>query len=1085
MRVRVLGELEVERAGSPVDLGGPKPRALFALLVAGDGHPVSVERLVDQVWESAPPARVEASLQSYVARLRRALGSGATSLRTHAGGYSLDLSGAEVDARRFADLVDRARAEAPTAAAARLREALALWRGPAYAAFTAPILQAEAVRLDELRLAATGDLWGLRLALGEHRAAVPELEQLVRLHPLHERFWALLARALYAEARQGDALAALRRARERLADDLGVDPGAELLELERAILQQDPSLVPAAPPQVAVTVAAEPRGGGPEPQLLAGRSEPLRRAEEVIDAASRAGTGRVILIGGEAGIGKSRLAQELIGRARAAGLRTGWGGWEVAPSPALWAWSTALDQATGQPLDLETAGNDAAAASFRQAQRVLELLAGAPTLLVLDDVQWADAESLRLLARVAWGLRSVPAVLVVTLRTPSETSAEVANALGTLARADPLRLELAGLDPAEVARCVAAQSGREISAVAAEELTRRTDGNPLYLVEMVRYLIAAGALDDPGDPAWARVPGGVHDTVRHRLSDLPRAWTTVLGTAATIGREFNLALVERVHGDSDEVAAAVEAAKMRGLVEESGPGRARFSHALVRDALYESVPARARRHAAVAHAGEELYAGRIAEHAGDLADHYRLAGPPHARAAWLLAEVAAARAAERSGHDEAAHWFDTARRLQLDDPLATDRESERVLRALARERVRRGHPVAAWEPAAAAARSALAGDRPEDAADALSTVTEGLVWGWREAATWDDEAIEVWRCVLDANPEATIARARLTAALAMEHLYRPGSTAEGTRLADEAVALARGLDVGGETLGVLQMAHTALLRPELVHHRGSLAEEVVALATAQRNEHVLAGALCARAQDRAELGRWQEARTDVARALEIAEREGLPQALIVAGWCESTILLAAGDEAGAERRIAAGQRLQDRLEDASQGIDLGHLGMLRDAQGRLAELEPVLAPLRHHHPALRELHALALARTGDLDRLRVVLGSWADQPPIIRDYSWLFLTAVRAETWALLGDRDAADDLYVQLTPYADRLAVTLAIGLRGAVAHWLGVLAGVRRDRDAARDHLRAALRTHRALGMELWARRAEAALNSGSPAG
>ena len=212
--------------------------------------------------------RVEASLQSYVARLRRVLEptrdsrTTARVLCTHPGGYSLRLAPDAVDARRFTALLTQARAEREPAAAERLlADALALWNGQAYAGLPGPALAAEAVRLDELRAGALEDLWELRVGGGLHPEAVAELEHLVAQHPLRERLWSLLARALYAAHRQGDALAALRRAREHLADELGIDPGPELRRVEDLVLRQDPGLdAPAATaPPAAAPVAATPR----------------------------------------------------------------------------------------------------------------------------------------------------------------------------------------------------------------------------------------------------------------------------------------------------------------------------------------------------------------------------------------------------------------------------------------------------------------------------------------------------------------------------------------------------------------------------------------------------------------------------------------------------------------------------------------------------------------------------------------------------------------------------------------------------------------------------------------------------------
>lgn len=498
VRVGVLGEVRVEAAGEPVDLGGPKPRTLVGLLVAAHGRPVPVEQLIDQVWGDQPPARVETSLQSYVARLRRVLepdrapGEPARVLRTHAAGYSLEVAPADVDAARFVVLVREARAAAdgdPGRAAGLFEEALGLWRGEAYAGCEAPALRAEAVRLEELRVGAVADLWALRLAAGETPEAVAELEHLVGLHPLQERLWALLALALYRAGRQGDALAALRRVREHLAEELGVDPGAELRRLEQQVLQQDPALdvrQPAAHPAGAdvpdrraaraeVVDRAEERAA----PTLPGRARPLAACEEALDAAG-AGRGRLVLVSGEPGIGKTRFAEAAAERARDRGFRTGWGGWEPEAGPPLSGWTRALREALGRDPLAGLAAEDAASASHQQADAVLEALgSGPPALLVLDDAHWADRASLRLLRRVAGQLAKVPVVVVVTTRNAAaEIGDDWAEVLAALARVDPLRVDLAGLDAAAVAAWVGAKSGRAVPEDVADELVRRTDGNP-------------------------------------------------------------------------------------------------------------------------------------------------------------------------------------------------------------------------------------------------------------------------------------------------------------------------------------------------------------------------------------------------------------------------------------------------------------------------------------------------------------------------------------------------------------------------------------------------------------------------------
>ncbi|WP_243057980.1 AfsR/SARP family transcriptional regulator [Nocardioides sp. SR21] len=1097
MQIQVLGDLEVRVAGDAVDLGGPKPRALLALLVAAGGRPVPVEQLIDQMWGEEPPARVEASLQSYVARLRRVLEpdrnprSPARRLRTHAGGYSLDLTDVDVDARRFAELVRNARATAttdPGGADEGLRAALAMWHGEPYAGYDSPSLRAEATRLDELRTGAVGDLWELRLAGGEHPEAVAELEQLVRLYPLQERLWGLLALALYRSARQGDALAALRRARDHLADELGVDPGPELRHLEEQVLRQDPALDRA----VVSTPAPEPApaaGPGPASPGLPGREDALAAVDEALTEAA-AGRGGVVLVTGEPGIGKTRLAEAVVDLARERGLRTGWGGWDADAAPALHGWTHALRELLGR--DVLTDGStgpagDAAAASYQQADLVLDALDdGKPSLLVLDDAHWADHESLRLLRRIAGQLGRRPVLLLVTTRRAvAEIDDTWAEVLATIARLGPLRLDLAGLTAADVASWVSAQAGRDVPDEVAGELVRRTDGNPFFVSELVRLLVREGSLLDLAAEAWRAVPGGVRDVVRQRSRLLSAPAADLLASAAVVGRSVDLAVLDVLgrSAESDvDLAEAIEDAQVLGLVEEDGPGRVRFTHALVRDALYESLPApvRVRRHAEVGAALETTYAGRIAEHAAELAEHYRQAGPAHVRSAWVFARRASDVAAEQAAYDESARLARLAVELQGDDPTVIVTEREDALVAQARSLNRISRPIEAWPPAERACRSAL--DRGDAAAAAacLCEVTDGLGWGWRTDAAYDDDAIALWRRVLDLQPEdAVLTRAHLTAGLAFEHLQRPGDSTESTRLADEAVAMVRRAGrTGAEELPVLRLAQQALLRPELLHHRIPLADEIVEAAARAGTPHDLAAALVGRAQERGELGRFEDARSDLVRALELATHHHLPEVKVIGGWSEAVLLLLAGDLEGSRQATDANEQLQASLAVSGEGIAVAHRVFLSDVQGRLPELEPQLRQLRLFHPALLEVHALSMVRADRLDELRSMLGGWSEQQPVLRDYQFLLMSSVRAETWLALGDQAAAADLYADLLPFADRLAMTMPVGFRGSMRLTLGRLAAALDDDDAAREHLERARARHDELGLPYWVEVAESEL-------
>jgi DNA-binding SARP family transcriptional activator len=245
---RILGPLEVIEGGQLVPLAGARQRALLAILLLHVGEALSSDRLIDELWGEEPPEAGSAALRVRISQLRRALGPAGALLVTRPPGYALAAAPEQVDLRRFERLVeagDRALGnDDPAAAADSLREALALWRGPPLADFSyAPFAQGAIVRLDELRLAAIELRVEAELALGEHARLAGELQALVREHPLRERLCGQLMLALYRDGRQAEALEAYRAARARLVEEIGLEPGPELHDLERRILAQDESLM--------------------------------------------------------------------------------------------------------------------------------------------------------------------------------------------------------------------------------------------------------------------------------------------------------------------------------------------------------------------------------------------------------------------------------------------------------------------------------------------------------------------------------------------------------------------------------------------------------------------------------------------------------------------------------------------------------------------------------------------------------------------------------------------------------------------------------------------------------------------------
>jgi DNA-binding SARP family transcriptional activator len=248
MEFRILGPLEVVEQGRPLALGGARQRALLALLLTRPNEVVSTDRLIDELWGEQAPKTAANALQYHVSRLRKLLSSNNV-IVTKEPGYMIRVEPDELDLLRFERLVEEGQRSSPEAAARLLREALALWRGPALADVAhESFAQREILRLEELRLVALERRIDADLALGRDAELVAELEALVREHPLRERPRAQLMLALYRSGRQAEALEVYRQTRRLLVDELGLEPSPALHELEQAILHQDPELTPRVDP---------------------------------------------------------------------------------------------------------------------------------------------------------------------------------------------------------------------------------------------------------------------------------------------------------------------------------------------------------------------------------------------------------------------------------------------------------------------------------------------------------------------------------------------------------------------------------------------------------------------------------------------------------------------------------------------------------------------------------------------------------------------------------------------------------------------------------------------------------------------
>ncbi|NJP94171.1 AfsR/SARP family transcriptional regulator [Nonomuraea sp. FMUSA5-5] len=405
MQFGVLGPLAVwDAAGGPVAVGGPRPRALLAMLLLDAGRLVSVERLIDGQYGDRPPAGAANAVQAQVSRLRRHLPAGL--IEFHGTGYRLAAEPDTVDAHRFERLTREGRrllaAGLPAQAAALLREALALWRGPAFADVAgAPFAQPQAVRLEELRLTATEDLYEAELSLPDARPAAG-LRELVAAHPLRERGRELLMRALHAAGRPAEALAAYEEGRRLLADELGADPSPSLAALHLEILRghPDPGGPPARPAAVRTGVPAQLTS-------FVGREEELARLAAL-------GSARLVTIVGPGGTGKTRLAIESTTHPAGA---VAFVDLSLVDGPRGAVASGQVAQVVLGALGLrEPALRPAAAGGPDPVERLVAALAGQELRLVLDNCEHVIDEAAALARRL---LAQCPGVsILATSREP-------------------------------------------------------------------------------------------------------------------------------------------------------------------------------------------------------------------------------------------------------------------------------------------------------------------------------------------------------------------------------------------------------------------------------------------------------------------------------------------------------------------------------------------------------------------------------------------------------------------------------------------------------------------------------------------
>lgn len=1087
MEFRVLGPLEVRDGRGVLVLGGTKPRAVLAMLLLQANEVVTFEHLAIGLWgDEVPPAALK-TIQVHVSRLRKALND-PDRIQTTRAGYLVRVGEDELDLLAFQRDVEAARHAADqedwTAASDRLRTALALWRGPPLADLEkVPFAAIQIRELQEERLSALEARIGADLAAGHHDALTGELRRLVAEHPTRERLTRHLMLALYRGGRQSDALAAYTALRRLLAEDHGLVPGPELQRLQAAVLQQDPAL------DVAPGTVIPPPATGPRASegAFVGREDHLAELHARFHDSTQGQTELVLLVG-EAGVGKTRLASRFADDVRAHGAAVLYGRADAEALLPYQVFVEALNHLLAHagadfvgeiPRELsrlgrilpeppaDTAAADAATERYQVFDAVVTILKRAarrwPVVLVLDDLHWADTPTLHLIRHLLRHAEGSRLLVIGTFR-----DAEVARRhpltgmLSDLRRERRLhRIALAGFDEPTTGALVADRLERPVTAAFVHRLREHTDGNAFFIEETLRALGESPWQDaeviDEAAVTNLGVPEGVAEVILRRVRQLPPVAEELLRAASVVGPIFQLAAIEPLLdvGSDTLVAAIDDCLAARLLVEVRDQFDVfTFTHALVREVLYGQLSdaRRVRLHLRLARELERSADPNPAE----LAHHYALAAPlagPEPGCRYSLA--AGHRAAEAFAYDEAAGHFRLAYKLAdpTDEPARCD-----IQLALGRVQWHAGDD-GARQTFLLAAESAL----ERGAAVQLARAALGLGERYFEITYLGTRYRELLETALEMiGPAPGPVRALLLSRLATTVGF-PGETPRSLALADEAVAMAR--ELGDERLlaAVLMAAHVTLL--DVRHIERRLAFERTLRRLALDHRELLAERHQWHMYDLLHLGAIDEARAEHEGLLGLSHVLGQPLFRSLAAGSSGLWAELAGDFEAAERHAEA-SLLAAREAHTGDAVSswASQLFALRRVQGRVGELTAVIEALvakGGHQLGWRAALGVLYADTGNLAGARRCLAQEVGDgvPAIPRGMFWLTRTALLGELAAQLGDAEVARALYAELLPFRAYNVVVAYCSVLGPVEGYLGLLAAATGDARLAAEHTRAAL--------------------------
>lgn len=853
-----------------------------------------------------------------------------------------------------------------------------------------------------------------------------------------------------------------------------------------------------------------------QPVFVGRTTEMLHLRTALADAC--AGQGGVVLLAGEPGIGKTRLAEELGLQATQVHTQVLWGRcYEGGSAPAFWPWVQIL-RTYLRTHDLTTLLADLPSDAANLVRLVPELGARLPQLasssplpdddqarfylfnsvttlllraahsqpfvLILDDLQWADTPSLLLLQFLANELRQTPLLVIATYR-----DGEVGRhhpLLKTLAELSRLRgvrlITMGGLGATEVAHFMQATTGQTPVATLLTTILNETGGNPFFMNEVAHHLLQKGEMTAPD--GRTTLPPTLRTAIRQRLNRLSSSCNQLLNRAAVIGREFSLTRLARL-GDlaQDHLLTGLDEAIQSQLIQPlaasgGAAGRYRFMHDLVRETLYAELPTveRLRLHQQVGEMLEQLHAADPDVHLAELSYHFRQAaalGVLHKAIDYTV------RNAERSlwslAYEEASRTYEQALDLLAMQESVPPAQRADLLLALGQAQSRSGETERAKQTFAQA--STMARLLPD--ARRLALAALGFAGDVVRPGVADEQVIARLDEALAAVDAAeSVLRVRLLARLAMEYRFSPWR-ARGEELSRAAIATARGVGEAalqqGEARAALVYAlnarHFAILAPDTLEERMAISLELAQLAQARGDRELTLQSLPWRVADLLTVGHVTAADAAIEQASRLAAEMRQPLYLWYVHVFRALRALMQGQWAEGERLAEGAHTLGQRAQPSGADVYLAaQRFMLHWEQGRLAEMEPIFSELMTRFPAmpvLRCFRALALWHGGQTNTAKAELAQLcANQAATLPwDQLWLGAVATLAELAILLEDRIHAALLYDLLLPYATRNVMVGVPNCLGAVAAYLGALAALLGRRQAAIDHFAAGLAINRQL--------------------